>query len=47
MCVGRFYEYCALMEDQLVPKYGAAEHWAKIEVGHLDRQAAQERLARR
>ena len=45
--VTRFYEYCALVEDRLVPKYGAAEHWAKIEVDHLDRRAAQERLARR
>lgn len=30
-----------------MPKYDATEHWAKIEVGQLDKAAAIERLARR
>lgn len=45
MC--RFFEYCKLVEQKLMPKYDATEHWAKIEVPHLDRQAAIERIARR
>ncbi|KAK9918259.1 hypothetical protein WJX75_002661 [Coccomyxa subellipsoidea] len=43
----RFFEYCKLVEQKLMPKYDATEHWAKIEVPHLDRQAAIERIARR
>ena len=42
-----FFEYCKLVEGELMPKYNAAEHWAKIEVGHLDREAMVQRLARR
>jgi L-galactono-1,4-lactone dehydrogenase len=46
-CLRRFFEYCRLMEHRVMPKYDAAEHWAKIEVPHLDKQAAAERLAGR
>lgn len=28
-----FRQYGALVERELMPKYGAVEHWAKIEVG--------------
>ncbi len=30
-----------------MPKYDATEHWAKIEVPYLDKQAARERIAGR
>ncbi|EIE19735.1 L-galactono-1,4-lactone dehydrogenase-like protein [Coccomyxa subellipsoidea C-169] len=43
----RFFEYCKLVEQKLVPKYDATEHWAKIEVPYLDKQAARERIAGR
>lgn len=42
-----FFDYCKLMEEKVMPRYDAAEHWAKIEVGHLDTQAAADRIARR
>ena len=42
-----FFKYCKLVEENLMPKYDAAEHWAKIEVPHLDKQAAAKRIASR
>ncbi len=39
----RFFRYCKLL-DGLMPKYNAVEHWAKIEVPHLDLEAARRRM---
>jgi L-galactono-1,4-lactone dehydrogenase len=43
----RFFEYCQLLQDELMPRYGATEHWAKIEAHRLDPEAARARLAAR
>ena len=43
----RFFQYCRLLEMDLMPRYDAVEHWAKIEVPHLDLEAARRRMQRR
>lgn len=43
----RFFQYCKLLEGDLMPKYDAVEHWAKIEVPHLNLEAARQRMRRR
>lgn len=43
----RFFDYCQLLQDDLMPRYGATEHWAKIEAHQLDPGAAAARLAAR
>ena len=46
-CLCRFFQYCKLLEKDLMPRYDAVEHWAKIEVPHLDLEAARRRMHRR
>jgi L-galactono-1,4-lactone dehydrogenase len=43
----RFFDYCQLLQDELMPRFGATEHWAKIEAHRLDPAAARARLAAR
>ena len=43
----RFFQYCKLLEGDLMPRYNAVEHWAKIEVPHLDLDIARRRMQQR
>ena len=43
----RFFDYCRLLQDDLMPRYGATEHWAKIEAHRLQPGAVAARLAAR
>ena len=46
-CGRRFIDYCRLLQDDLMPRYGATEHWAKIEAHRLQPGAVAARLAAR
>lgn len=46
-CGRRFFDYCRLLQDDLMPRYGATEHWAKIEAHRLQPGAVAARLAAR
>ncbi|KAK9839195.1 hypothetical protein WJX81_000695 [Elliptochloris bilobata] len=40
-----FFDYCRLLQDDLMPRYGATEHWAKIEAHRLEPASVSARLA--
>ena len=42
-----FDRYAQLVERELLPKYGAVPHWAKLEVDRMGPEVARQRLAER
>lgn len=39
-----FAKYANLEEAKIMPKYGAVEHWAKLEIDRSDPEALQRRM---